>query len=80
MLNSQKVRVDKDRGYVDFKRQGQIFFKDYFFKAEEGTFSRDDGYINLKNGEAFLNSRNLIISFEELNGDLDDKINLSMFK
>ncbi len=77
LLNSQKVRVDKDRGYVDFKRQGQIFFKDYFFKAEEGTFSRDDGYINLKNGEAFLNSRNLIISFEELNGDLDDKINLS---
>ena len=48
--------------------------KDYFFRAKEGFFNKKDRSLELYSGEAYLNDRNLILAFEELKGNLEDKI------
>ena len=39
LLRSGKARVAQDKGLVDFKKNGDLFLKDYFFRADEGTVS-----------------------------------------
>jgi len=63
VLKSGKARVDRKNGVVEFKKNGDIYLEDYFFKAKEGSFDRDKQSIELYNGDTFLNNRNLILSF-----------------
>lgn len=74
ILKAGKARVDRKNGLVNFKKQGDLFLKDYFFNAKEGFFNKDDQSIELYYGEAYLNERGLILAFDELKGSLDNKI------
>ena len=77
VLKSGKARVDRKNGVVEFKKNGDIYLEDYFFKAKEGSFNKDKQSIELYNGDTFLNNRNLILSFSDLKGNLKDKIILN---
>ena len=74
ILEAGKARVDRKNGTFEFKKEGDLFLKDYFFRAKEGFFNKEDRSLELYNGEAYLNDRNLILAFEELKGNLEDKI------
>ena len=74
ILEAGKARVDRKNGAVEFRKEGDLFLRDYFFRAKEGFFNKKDQSIELYNGEAYLNDRNLILAFEELKGNLEDKI------
>ena len=74
ILEAGKARVDRKNGTVEFKKKGDLFLKDYFFRAKEGFFNEKDRSLELYSGEAYLNDRNLILAFEELKGNLEDKI------
>ena len=74
ILEAGKARVDRKNGTVEFKKEGDLFLKDYFFRAKEGFFNKEDRSLELYNGEAYLNDRNLILAFDELKGNLEDKI------
>ena len=74
ILEAGKARVDRNNGTVEFKKEGDLFLKDYFFRAKEGFFNKKDRSLELYSGEAYLNDRNLILAFEELKGNLEDKI------
>ena len=72
-----KARIDKSNGSVEFKKNGDIYLKDFFFRANEGIFNKDTKYIGLVNGEAYINDRGLLLSFEDLNGSLDSEVTLN---
>ena len=74
ILEAGKARVDRKNGTVEFKKEGDLFLKDYFFRAKEGFFNEKDRSLELYSGEAYLNDRNLILAFDELKGNLEDKI------
>ena len=74
ILEAGKARVDRKNGTVEFKKEGDLFLKDYFFRAKEGFFNEKDRSLELYSGEAYLNDRNLILAFHELKGNLEDKI------
>ena len=74
ILEAGKARVDRKNGTVEFKKDGDLFLKDYFFRAKEGFFNKKDRSLELYSGEAYLNDRNLILAFDELKGNLEDKI------
>tara|TARA_Y100000768_G_scaffold198528_1_gene149240 strand:+ start:5389 stop:7746 length:2358 start_codon:yes stop_codon:yes gene_type:complete len=74
ILEAGKARVDRKNGTVEFRKEGDLFLRDYFFRAKEGFFNKKDQSIELYNGEAYLNDRNLILAFEELKGNLEEKI------
>ena len=74
ILEAGKARVDRKNGTIEFKKNGDLFLKDYFFRAKEGFFNKKDRSLELYSGEAYLNDRNLILAFEELKGNLEDKI------
>ena len=72
-----KARIDKSRGSVEFKKNGDIYLKDFFFRANQGIFNRNTKYIELVNGESYINDRGLIFSFEDLKGSLDNQLILN---
>ena len=74
ILKAGKARVDRKNGLVNFKKEGDLFLENYFFRAKEGFFSRDGQSIELYHGEAFLNDRNIVLTFDELKGSLKNKI------
>ena len=53
------------------------FLENYFFKSKEGSFNKDRLSIMLLEGDAFLNDRGLILSFSELNGNLESQLRLN---
>ena len=67
-----KARIDRTNGSVEFKKNGDIYLNDYFFRASEGIFNKDNKSLNLKNGQVFLKNRNLILDFEGLDGSIDN--------
>ena len=77
ILQSEKARVDQENGIVEFKKVGSLFLENYFFKSKEGSFNKDRLSIMLLEGDAFLNDRGLILSFSELNGNLDSQLRLN---
>ena len=74
ILKAGKARVDRNNGLLDFKKGGDLFLKNYFFRAQEGSFNKEDRLIELFYGQAFLNDRNLMLAFDELKGSLQDTI------
>ena len=74
ILKSGKARVDQENGLVDFKKNGDLYLEDYFFRANTGSFNKDELSLELEKGEMFLNARGLIINFDVLNGNIDNKI------
>ena len=77
ILQSEKARVDQENGIVEFKKGGSLFLENYFFKSKEGSFNKDQLSIMLLEGDAFLNDRGLILSFSELNGNLESQLRLN---
>ena len=77
ILKADKAKLDRNMGLVQFKKDGSLFLKDYFFKSKEGSFNKNEQSIELYQGQAFLNDRNLILTFEKLSGNLKNKIVLN---
>ena len=81
ILKTRKARVDRENDIIEFKNNGELSFKDFFFKSADGVFNRNDSFVELNDGKVFLNQRNLIIDFESLKGDIEEKVeikNISM--
>ena len=74
---TEKARIDRSKGSVEFRKSGDIYLNNFFFRAEEGVFNKDNNFINLINGEAYLKDRNLILNFKNLNGGIDNKVILN---
>ena len=74
LLKAGKARLDKGNGLITFSGQGNIFLDDFYFGAESGTFNKEDKYIELTNGQAYLNQRGLILNFDKLTGSPEDKM------
>ncbi|MAR95953.1 MAG: hypothetical protein CMD46_06380 [Gammaproteobacteria bacterium] len=74
ILKADKARIDRKNGLVSFKKEGNLFLKDYFFNAKEGSFNKNNRSIELYFGQAFLNDRNIVLTFDELKGNLENKI------
>ena len=74
ILKAGKARVDRKNGLVNFKKEGDLFLENYFFKAKEGFFGKDDQSIELYYGQTFLKDRNIVLTFDELKGNLNNKI------
>ena len=81
ILKTRKARVDRENDIIEFKNNGELSLKDFFFKSADGVFNRSDSFVELNDGKVFLNQRNLIIDFESLKGDIEEKVeikNISM--
>ena len=81
LLKTRKARVDRENGIIEFKKNGELLLKDFFFKSADGIFNRSNSFIELRDGKVFLNQRNLIIDFESLKGNIEEKVeikNISM--
>jgi len=74
ILKAGKARVDRKNGLVNFKKEGDLFLENYFFRAKEGFFGKDDESIELYYGQTFLKDRNIVLTFYELKGNLNNKI------
>ena len=74
ILKTGKARVDRKNGLVNFKKEGDLFLENYFFRAKEGFFGKDDESIELYYGQTFLKDRNIVLTFDELKGSLKNKI------
>ncbi len=74
ILKAGKARVDRKNGLVNFKKEGDLFLGNYFFRAKEGFFGKDDESIELYYGQTFLKDRNIVLTFDELKGNLNNKI------
>ena len=77
ILKSNKVKLDRANGLLEFKGDSSLFLEDYFFRSNKGSFNKDEQAIELYNGKAFFNDRNLILNFESLKGSLKNKIILN---
>ncbi len=77
LLKAGEAKIDRKKGLVDFKMDGDLFLEDYFFRAKEGSFNKDDRSIDLRYGQAFMNNRNLVLSFDQLKGNLNNTIALN---
>ena len=42
ILKAGKARADRNNGLLDFKKGGDLFLKNYFFRAQEGSFNKED--------------------------------------
>ncbi len=81
ILKTRKARVDRENDIIEFKNNGELSLKDFFFKSADGVFNRSDSFVELNDGKVFLNQRNLIIDFESLKGDIEERVeikNISM--
>ena len=81
ILKTRKARVDRENDIIEFKNNGELSLKDFFFKSADGVFNMSDSFVELNDGKVFLNQRNLIIDFESLKGDIEEKVeikNISM--
>ena len=74
LLKSGKARIDQDNESISFKKKGDLFLKDYFFRANSGLLNRNDSSIYLQSGKAFINARGLLVNFDQLKGDIDGEI------
>ena len=74
ILKANTAKLDRNNGLVQFKRNGSLFLENYFFRSKQGSFNKDEQSIELYEGQAFLNDRNLILNFEKLSGNLKNKI------
>ena len=68
ILKTRKARVDRENDIIEFKNNGELSLKDFFFKSADGVFNMSDSFVELNDGKVFLNQRNLIIDFESLKG------------
>ena len=76
ILKTRKARVDRENDIIEFKNNGELSLKDFFFKSADGVFNRSDSFVELNDGKVFLNQRNLIIDFESLKGDIEEKVEI----
>ena len=76
LLKAGKASIDKSNGLITFSGQGNIFLDDFYFGAEDGSFNKEDKYIELRNGQTYLNQKGLILNFDKLIGSLENKITL----
>lgn len=77
LLKAQNANLDKDNGKIQFFNGGEIFLKDFYFRAENGFFNKKDSELSLFDGQAYLDERGLIFKFESLDGQLNSIINLA---
>ena len=76
LLRAQSAELDRENGKIKFSNNGEIFLEDFYFNANGGYLNKDDKSISLSKGMAFSNERSLIFNFQELYGQLDQKIYL----
>ena len=76
LLKAQNAELDRDNGKVKFSNSGEIFFTNFYFKSKDGYLNKDDNSIALNKGIAFSQERNLVFNFDNLEGNLDETINL----
>lgn len=76
LLKAKNVELDRDNKKVKFSNSGEIFLPNLYFKSENGYLNKDENSIALKKGMAFSQERNIVFSFDELEGNLNKKINL----
>ena len=76
LLKAQNAELDRDNGKVEFSNSGEIFLTNFYFKSEDGYLNKDNNSIALNKGIAFSQERNLVFNFDNLEGNLDDTINL----
>ena len=77
LLRADKANLDRENGKIQFFNRGEIFLEDFYFVAENGFFNKENSELALSNGTAYLNQRNLIFNFNNLDGRLDGVINLT---
>ena len=77
LLKAGKARLDQEKGVLDFKKNGDLFLEDYFFRSTSGSFNTKDSSINLEKGKVFLKERGLIFDFDNLKGNIDDQITIN---
>ena len=77
LLKAQNANLDRDNGKIQFFNGGEIFLKDFYFRAENGFFNKKDSELSLFDGQAYLDERGLIFKFESLDGQLNSIINLA---
>ena len=76
-LNEGKVNADsatfiqKQNSVKDIKN-GSIYHSNNYFNFLTGFLEKKSGQLKLDNGETFLSERNLLISYESLDGNLGE--------
>ena len=48
LLKTRKARVDRENGIIEFKKNGELLLKDFFFKSADGIFNRSNSFIELR--------------------------------
>ena len=76
LLRSTEANLDRKNGEIRFSGRADIFLDEYYFNAQNGYFNKEDKSISLTKGQTYLSERNLIFNFEQLDGNLDNLINL----
>ena len=76
LLRSREANLDRKNGEIRFSGRADIFLDKYYFNAQNGYFNKEDKSISLAKGQTYLSERNLIFNFEQLDGNLDNLINL----
>lgn len=77
VLKAGSADVDRDNKLISFEAEGVISLENVLFGAKKGTFNRGNQNVSLSNGSMFLSERSLLVSFEQLNGDMVKNIQMS---
>ena len=79
-LNDGKINADsatflqKQNSIKDIKN-GSIYHSNNYFNFLTGSLKKQSGRLQLNNGTTFLSTRNLLINYESLDGNLGEYLN-----
>ncbi len=77
LLKSGSAIIDREENIIEYANDGYITLSNGLFSSKSGLFDQANKTLFLTNGEMFIPDRNLIISFDELSGGVENDMNIT---
>lgn len=77
LLKAGSAIIDRDKNIIEYTNDGYITLSNGLFSSKSGLFDQSNKALFLTNGEMFIPDRNLIISFDELSGGVENDMNIT---
>ena len=77
LLKAGSAIIDRDKNIIEYTNDGYITLSNGLFSSKSGLFDHANKALFLTNGEMFIPDRNLIISFDELSGGVENDMNIA---
>jgi LPS-assembly protein len=79
-LQSSNALIGKNKDLIEFADNAELSLENFYLQGQKGSFTRSRNDIAIQDGSIFLPYRGLKVSFDELSGSLDNKLQFKAAK